>query len=95
MVISKINTTKSKKNKATKKPNIIIEEDNEIKNDVIHSETKLIDNFINLKLSTISKSKPVKKNKKIHFNNPEFVILNKPYRSKNSNMPLKSILKKI
>lgn len=56
---------------------------------------KLIDNFINLKLSTISKSKPVKKNKKIHFNNPEFVILNKPYRSKNSNMPLKSILKKI
>jgi len=47
MDISKINTNKPKKNKATKKSNIIIEEDNEFKNDVTHNETKLIDDFIN------------------------------------------------
>ena len=47
MDISKITTTKPKKNKATKKANLVIEEDNELKNDVTHSETRLIDDFIN------------------------------------------------
>jgi hypothetical protein len=57
---------------------------------------KLIDEFINLKLLKSSKPNSSKKKKRIHFNNPEFIILNKPYRSKNKNskMPLKSILKK-
>ena len=75
MDISKINTTKSKKNKATKKPNIIIEEDNEIKNDVIHSETKLIDNFINKIINEDSE----KVLKEIPSNSIDLTVTSPPY----------------
>lgn len=75
MDISKITTTKSKKNKTTKKPSIIIEEDNESKNVVIHNETKLIDNFINKIINEDSE----KVLKEIPSNSIDLTITSPPY----------------
>jgi DNA modification methylase len=75
MDISKITTTKSKKNKATKKPSIIIEEDNESKNVVIHNETKLIDDFINKIINEDSE----KVLKEIPSNSIDLTITSPPY----------------
>jgi site-specific DNA-methyltransferase (adenine-specific) len=75
MDISKITTTKPKKNKATKKSNIIIEEDNESKNVVIHNETKLIDDFINKIINEDSE----KVLKEIPSNSIDLTITSPPY----------------
>jgi site-specific DNA-methyltransferase (adenine-specific) len=75
MDISKITTTKPKKNKATKKSNIIIEEDNESKNVVIQNETKLIDNFINKIINEDSE----KVLKEIPSNSIDLTVTSPPY----------------
>ena len=75
MDISKITTIKSKKNKATKKPNIIIEEDNESKNIVVQPETKLIDDFINKIINEDSE----KVLKEIPSNSIDLTITSPPY----------------
>jgi site-specific DNA-methyltransferase (adenine-specific) len=75
MDISKITTTKPKKNKATKKANLVIEEDNELKNDVTHNETKLIDDFINKIINEDSE----KVLKEIPSNSIDLTITSPPY----------------
>jgi site-specific DNA-methyltransferase (adenine-specific) len=75
MDISKITTTKPKKNKATKKSNIIIEEDNESKNIIVQPETKLIDNFINKIINEDSE----KVLKEIPSNSIDLTVTSPPY----------------
>jgi DNA modification methylase len=75
MDISKITIVKPKKNKATKKPNIIIEEDNEFKNDIIHNEAKLIDNFVNKIINEDSE----KALKEIPSNSIDLTVTSPPY----------------
>jgi DNA modification methylase len=74
MDISKITTIKPKKNKATKKPNLIIEEDNESKK-VVQNETKLIDDFINKIINEDSE----KVLKEIPSNSIDLTVTSPPY----------------
>jgi site-specific DNA-methyltransferase (adenine-specific) len=74
MDISKITTIKPKKNKATKKLNLIIEEDNESKK-IIQNETKLIDDFINKIINEDSE----KVLKEIPSNTIDLTITSPPY----------------
>lgn len=70
MDISNISTSKPKKNKATKKPNLIIEEDNVIKNEI-----KPIDNFINRIINEDSE----KVLKDIPSNSIDLTVTSPPY----------------
>jgi len=75
MDISKISTSKPKKNKATKKANLIIEEDNINKNDVIKNEIKSIDSFINRIINEDSE----KVLKDIPSNSIDLTVTSPPY----------------
>lgn len=60
----------------------------------IYKLIQLIDNFINLHINKHNiKISKIKSKKHIKFQNPEFIILSKPFEKK-SKLPLKGILKK-